>query len=337
METMRELKNCNNIYVVCPANMKTGGTELLHQLVHQLKMHNKNAFIAYYAEGEYDKNDPTAQAFKQYVDSFVWFSDIPDKEENLVVFPEVCIGKHRRFKHCKKCFWWLSVDNYHSSVGYLNRLKKYGFLSFAKHLVLNDYPTEKDILINKNHLFQSYYAKEFLISKGVQEKDTAYLSDYINDLYLTSFEKSGRCDMVIYNPKKGMEFTEKLINAAHDIQWVPIQNMTNQEVRELMRKAKVYIDFGNHPGKDRIPREAAMSGCCIITNRKGSAAFVEDVPIPERCKFYDDEEEIENILGEIRLCLQEYERKIDDFESYRKFISEEKSRFNEDVKLLFVE
>lgn len=29
-----------------------------------------------------------------------------------------------------------------------------------------------------------------------------------------------------------------------------------------MRKAKVYIDFGFHPGKDRIPREAVMCGAC---------------------------------------------------------------------------
>lgn len=52
-----------------------------------------------------------------------------------------------------------------------------------------------------------------------------------------------------------------------------------------MSKSKVYIDFGNHPGKDRIPREAAISGCIVITGKRGAAAFAEDVCIPETYKF----------------------------------------------------
>ena len=45
---------------------------------------------------------------------------------------------------------------------------------------------------------------------------------------------------------------------AQDLRWVPLIGMTTEEMRSCMSKSKVYIDFGNHPGKDRIPREAAI-------------------------------------------------------------------------------
>ena len=51
--------------------------------------------------------------------------------------------------------------------------------------------------------------------------------------------------------------------------------MTPEQVVDLMSESKVYIDFGNHPGKDRIPREAVINGCCVITGVRGSARFKE--------------------------------------------------------------
>jgi hypothetical protein len=38
---------------------------------------------------------------------------------------------------------------------------------------------------------------------------------------------------------------------------------------------------------DRLPREAALAGCVVITNREGAAANDEDVPLPTRFKFHD--------------------------------------------------
>ena len=36
---------------------------------------------------------------------------------------------------------------------------------------------------------------------------------------------------------------------------------------------------------DRLPREAALAGCIVITNREGAANFEEDVPLPLENKF----------------------------------------------------
>ena len=65
--------------------------------------------------------------------------------------------------------------------------------------------------------------------------------------------------------------------------------MSRAEVREALCKVKVYADFGSHPGRDRMPREAALCGACVLTNRRGSANFAEDVPLPTLYKLDQDD------------------------------------------------
>lgn len=61
--------------------------------------------------------------------------------------------------------------------------------------------------------------------------------------------------------------------------------MTTQQIIKILDESMVYIDFGNHPGKDRIPREAALRNCIVMTNKSGSAANDIDIPIPAEYKF----------------------------------------------------
>lgn len=324
------------IYVLCPSNLKTGGTELLHQLVFSLLSLHKDAFIAYYLEGNYDSKKPTPDAFEKYIGNhWCLVNDIEDKIENIAVFPETCLGKSKKYHKLQKCAWWLSVDNYNVMKGMSNRLKQYGVKSFLKHIILNDYFNDKTITTIPVHFFQSYYAADFARSKGVKDDALFYLSDYINDLYIKPFNVNGREDIVAYNPKKGIDFTKKLIAFAPEISWAPIINMTNEEVRNLLDRAKVYIDFGNHPGKDRIPREAAISGCCIITDLKGAAAYEKDVPIPSKFKFDDKENNIPEVIKRIKSCFDDYQNVTHEFDEYRFLIKGEKQGFEECVKKIF--
>jgi hypothetical protein len=98
---------------------------------------------------------------------------------------------------------------------------------------------------------------------------------------------------VVYNPAKGIHYTNEIIRrAGQTLQIVPIGKglngqvrMTDHEVTNLLHRAKVYIDFGPHPGMDRLPREAALAGCIVITNRDGAAGYDIDVPLPSEFKF----------------------------------------------------
>ena len=103
-----------------------------------------------------------------------------------------------------------------------------------------------------------------------------------------------------------------------------------------MHLAKGDIDFGNHPGKDRIPREAAICGCCVITNREGSAAYWQDVPILDQYKFSDIKQQHTQIVELIKdICLN-YDKHIDNFKEYRAYIGEERERFTADVKKMII-
>jgi hypothetical protein len=174
---------------------------------------------------------------------------------------------------------------------------------------------------------------EHLKTKGI--KDVAYLSDYLNKEFLEiETDENKKENIVAYNPTKGFKFTRRLIKIAPDFRFIPIQNMTREEVIGLLKRAKVYIDFGNHPGKDRIPREAAMLNCCIITNRRGSANFFEDVSILDDYKF--DEADPEIVINKIKDCFENFKERTKDFADYRKIINTEPSRFISDIKKIFI-
>ena len=76
--------------------------------------------------------------------------------------------------------------------------------------------------------------------------------------------------------------------------------MTRNEIIRLLQRVKIYIDFGNHSGKDRIPRETAILKCCVMTGLRGSAKYKEDVNIPFDYKFEDKNENISKVIGKIK-------------------------------------
>jgi hypothetical protein len=168
-------------------------------------------------------------------------------------------------------------------------------------------------------------------------KPLYYLSEYLNPVFLKiQTDLSKKENIVAYNPKKGFAFTKKIISSAKDIKFVPLINMSREEVIKTLQRAKVYIDFGNHPGKDRIPREAAILGCCVITGKRGSAAYYEDVSIPDQYKFEDKEENITKIVDTIKDCFKNFEERYKDFEYYRQIIKNEPNKFIEDMNKIFV-
>jgi len=313
------------IYVACQGNFYTGGPELLHQLVFKLNQLGQDAKMFYYLKSE---KNPVHPNLAKYGPSFV--ETLDDKASNCLIVPEVDTHLLRQYKHIQKVIWWLSVDNYELATSkktlFLEKLGVYRRFNF------NLKSHRRDV----KHLCQSYYAQQFLDSKGI---DSFYLSDYLSvdiiDGALSQSNQHERKDIVLYNPKKGFEFTKKLIDAAPHYSWVPIENMTPKEVVKLLLTAKVYIDFGYHPGKDRFPREAAISGCCVITGKRGSAANQIDIPIPDTYKFDDKESAIPEIVQKINVCFRDYNNMAKDFDAYRKIIKEEENRFTADIKDIF--
>ena len=111
--------------------------------------------------------------------------------------------------------------------------------------------------------------------------------------------------------------------------------MNREQLLETFQTSMLYIDFGNHPGKDRLPREAALNGCCIITGRRGAAKNDVDINIPSCYKFDEYKEPLSNVIDKIRYVLGNYESCISDFDSYKQMILGEKEEFEHQIDLLF--
>lgn len=318
----------SRVFIACPSQVATGGPELLHQLGHKLREQGVPAFLFYYGK---ETNNPVHPAYKVYSVPFV--DRIEDSAENILIVPEVKTGMVEDFKKIQKVIWWLSVDNFYRSMGRF-RLVKRVLSPFIKGYRTYGFKPQPDIY----HFFQSAYAERFLLSKNIPSSMMAYLSDYLNRDFLERSAGSAETkkNWVAYNPRKGAAFTRRIIEANPNIDWKPIINMTRDQVIELLGQSKVYIDFGEHPGKDRIPREAAISGCCVITGKRGSAAFQEDVPIPLEFKFEESASKMEAISKTIGKCLDSYGEESPKFDGYRSIIRNEEKRFDSDLAAIFV-
>ena len=173
-------------------------------------------------------------------------------------------------------------------------------------------------------------------------RNVAYLSDYLAEHFINeymksekSFSKKDREDIVLYNPKRNTKYVMEIKKMAPDLQFIAIENMSSNEVMKLMHRAKIYIDFGSHPGKDRMPREAALQGCCVLTSTLGSAAYFDDVPIANEYKYERTPQNKKKIIRKIREIFEDYEKEVKNFDGYRKYILSEKKKFLEDIDKIF--
>lgn len=310
-------EGCKKIYVYCPGNAISGGPELLHQLVAELVKNKVPASIVYYP---CDRSWSTPEPYLRYECPVE--RDVPDDSDVAVIVPEVATKLLHRFIHARRCIWWLSVDNYRGNFENWRMVRL-----FIKRLISSQVKSPETTI----HLCQSYYAIQFI--KKRFNISGYFLSDYLADEYLDANFSPDKSDIVVYNPKKGFYTTKSIIKKAKGIKFIPIINMTRDQVRSLLDKAKVYIDFGYHPGKDRIPREAAASGCIVIVGRKGSAANDHDVNIPSKYKFMPWQHE--DIISMIRDVFSNYSSHLKAQEFYRQKIYAEKKEFAIQVQKLF--
>lgn len=303
------------ILIVSPANYVTGGVELLHQLCFKLnKADDVNAMMWYWDVENVNYEQPVEYA--EY--GCRWVKDMPEGYNGVIIFPEIwanCVVE-KRFKHCRKVIFWESVDNY------------------FRHCDPKDYFKFAYAFVNKKeeviHLAQSWYAAKFL--DRICEK-SILIGDYINDAFFKPYSETKRERIVLYNPKKGMEFTEKLMRyVGENIIFEPVAGMTREDVICLMRRSMLYIDFGDHPGRDRLPREAAMCGCCVITGRNGSADFYHDLPISDEYKFSRSEQFMPFINIRMREVLRNYDEHKKAFDYYRAVILSDKKVFEDQCR-----
>jgi hypothetical protein len=301
-------------YVVAPAGKESGGPELAHQMCRELMDLGKEAYMYYATNNVIDPADvESCEKYKKYNTNHVKDISEVESEESIIIIPEAATLGIPFFK-CKKVLWWMSVDNYvnHTHEKNLNTIRRE---------------------INLN-IVQSEYAYQYVKNKVCGDEKILHVSDYIGEKYMMEIGEGiiPRQNIALFNPKKGLDKILPLTEKTPWLKWIALQDLSEKDMIAFMHISKIYVDFGNHPGKDRIPREAAICGCCVVTNKDGSAAYYEDVPIPEQYKFDNVAAQYDEIAVLLKDICERFEYHRASFEGYKAFIRAERSKFSADVE-----
>jgi hypothetical protein len=223
------------LVIACPRNVNTGGPEALHQLACEISKLGFDTFLW----------DPNATEFELLSHTYfqrykVTWTNSPPEKNDIFIIPEVMGHLVPKFYgDCQCIFWWLSVDNFLSS----------GKIQ-ASSLIKN-FP--KVI-----HASQSQYALNYLGGHGVEK--IYMLTDYLNLEFIERSkeprdEGANRNNFydVAVNPAKGFERTSMILERIQDLKIARLENMSREMIIETLENSKIYLDLGNHPGKDRFP------------------------------------------------------------------------------------
>ena len=351
------MKNNNCIvYVLCPANYEAGGADALHQMVYYLNCIDVESKIVYVKKLNEKVSIP--ERYKIYVDSYILEEDIKDLPENKIIIPEIYTKKRLQYKSCRKYIWWLGIN---SALSW-NIWKKIYFLTTLLIRILihrSQYKTDvlwtiKSVLKNKEsypfnkedpeiiHLCASYHALNYVSKRSgnktllcIEPISKTFLDGYLRE---NDFSMWKRKNVILYNPaRKYTHILEKISRVAPELIFEPLRGLTQEQLIEKYKTSKLYVDFGAFPGAERIPKEAVLYGCAIITGKRGASGFHGDVSIPEEYKFGNPEKQIKEIVEKIRFMLNNYERIYSDFDEYRNTVLNLEDNFIKSLKDIFLQ
>ena len=229
---------------------------------------------------------------------------------------------------CQRSLWWLSIDNALPN------------LEMMEATVRNDLFADASLV----HFYQSDYARAFLHSKGVARYYP--LSDYIDQAFLDrgrnmseAVPMRDRGRRVCFFPNKGGalagRFIEQQRGPAQRMVLVPIHGMTKPQVRDTLFNANIYIDFGHHPGKDRMPREAAAAGAVVLLHAAGAAKCFLDHPLSPEYLFTEDDVASGGLHRKIQAILDDPAPHVAAQNYYRNAVAMEPERFDLEVRSFF--
>ena len=308
----------------CPAGVATGGTESIHKLVSEFnKIEGVHARILYRGS---NVTNPQPKEYEKYGCEYIAEgsderSSLPEGFSGVVIFPEIWGNMviDPLYKDCVTAINWAGVDVYYWNVPF-----------HAQELFLK----------NKNtiHLAQLDYAVDHLKKLGVTE--IYRISDVLNDDFFESYVEERRKDMILFNPTpvKMTRFEHILIQRCRTelgFRFQPLEGFTREKLIDLMRHSKLYIDFGVFSGRERLPREAAMCGCCIVTSNSGAAGYYEDLSIPDEYKFnISGLDTVDKAIQKIKQVLNNYPSHSMHFQEYRTSIIKDRENLPEQCKIV---
>ena len=350
------LNKNTKVYILAPAKTFTGGPECLHQLAFYINKIFKVKTLMYYLPNEIQ--NPVHKNFKHYNVEYADF--IEDQKDNILIMPEhynyLTVGL--KYSNIKKIIWWLSIDNYYgfrfkyrnkklvrsllkipyNLISIFNKVTNFYFGIFTYHDYLkmiykySNLNKQKEITQASIHLIQSFYAYDYLKDKV---KNLFFLFDFQNKKLLEKTKNKMKKENLICYSNKSNEFIQ-LLKKSSSSKFIELKGFTSKQMIQVFKKSKIYIDFGYHPGKDKMPREAVLFNNCIITNYKGSAKNNFDIPINKNFKFKQRYNDLNKINLLINSMFKNYKKEIIRFKNYKKKVLNEEKEFKNQLQKIFI-
>ncbi len=310
------------LQIVSPAGAQSGGPESLHNLASLAKRLGFDVEMVYfpYREGH--------QLPDRYVHYQVPVSTLKDVSDVAVIFPEVYCMQAFKLKNAKPLLWWLSVD-------FFERIKYHSFRDKVRYVLMalrGERPLRGvKALKGITHITKAAYDRAFLEKNGIKGMQ---LAGPISSFYLQPHSAGlmeHKKNIILYSPRRDIKAAPALMTHFPEYKFVPLSGLSEDGLRNIYRSSKLYIDFGNHPGKERMPREAAACGCCVITGLLGSAANDMDVPIPSRFKLdVNDPHFFDKFKSVVSEVFENFPQVTAEFDSYRREIFEDPAQQEND-------
>ena len=271
-------------------------------------------------EGDPNSPEDFKEAYSAYEPNPLKSIELTDSDWWIV--PELYAPLVASIAVAKRAIWWLSVDWFQSSHPQLL------YPSILRQFLQQD---------NLVHLYQSNYAKEFLLSNGARTLHPLF--DYTTDsLRMEQSDRYLQNKTVDFSffPRKGGNLAQQFIQASQNtFSHLAIQDMTQVQVKTTLAQSRIYIDFGHHPGKDRVPREAACMANIIFLHDQGSARFYEDHPLNPWYLFTSSDLLNGTLHSKVSAVLEDPIKHFQMQAFYRHRIQLEKEEFDLQVKTIF--
>jgi len=137
--------------------------------------------------------------------------------------------------------------------------------------------------------------------------------------------------VVVYNGAKGRWKLQELQPLLPEAEFRALENMTYNQVCESLAEASLYVELGHLPGRDRLPREAALAGTPTVMLARGAGFCWDDFPIGEKYRIPYTTDWAQRMAPVIREALADPSEISNTQLSFREWVEGEKQRYSESI------
>ncbi|MBI9064140.1 MAG: hypothetical protein JEZ14_19295 [Marinilabiliaceae bacterium] len=339
-------KHIQTIVICCPGNVISGGVNSLHNLCKSLQECGFNSMMHYISPDEtvLCNHQITSYGVKQ-------LTELKDDPTYLVVVPETMVSYLLQFSKAQKMVYWLGLNYFFKNPlwrfpfnlkGFRKLISCRSYAGYSSGWVedtkrkLNEYAKSHLDIWNGNviHLSNSHFVADYCRRKGAPSVFVLH-NPIRQEFYNFEPDYTSRENLILFGPKTPKQIIRKLGKYLPDYSIIRLRKLPLEKVFELMSKAKIFAEFGNYSGRDRMPREAAMLGCTIFMNTRGTAAFNEDYQVPDNYRITDHSGNRALIIEQLVDTALHYNKRITDFEPFRAQLKNERSDFLKNTQQVF--